>query len=90
MTLTFNKQGDVYVGEFTVTEDFNLHIERKNRGIFEVYQRGTNNGEYAFVRGGEFFHQLVIDTDFSARVYPKHIKIIVNELPKMAIVDYAK
>ena len=44
MTLTFNKVNNVYVCEFEVNGDFNLHIEKEGNGSVTMYQRGTPEG----------------------------------------------
>ena len=46
-TLSFTKQGEWYVAETTVTGDYNLHVERKSAGGFQIQQRGRHQG-YGF------------------------------------------
>lgn len=45
MELTFTKVGDKYVALFTVTSDFNIHIE-KSGGRVGLFQSSIENGEY--------------------------------------------
>ena len=47
MNVSFNKVGDVYRGEFTVTSDFNLHLEKEKAGNTRIYIKGVSDGEYA-------------------------------------------
>ena len=44
-TLNFTKNGKFWEAEATVTGDYNLHIERVKGGSFNIFQRGTENGE---------------------------------------------
>ena len=50
MEITFSKSGEVYVAEFSVTGDFNLHIE-KSGGDFRIMQKTTENGKYDSIDG---------------------------------------
>lgn len=52
MELSFQKQGNLWVAEFEVTGDFNLHLERISKGSIAVSQRSTVSGGYdtAFYR----------------------------------------
>lgn len=75
MELVFEKQGDVYVAEFEVTSDFNLHIE-KEVGVLYTYQRGTSEGMFDFIDGLSMRRDdVVLDIDVTALVYPKTIQI---------------
>ncbi len=84
----FNNE-PAYEVEFEVTSDFNLHIERPRGGEFYVYQKGIANARYAIVDyiGGRIGKD-VIDLDFIAAVYPKHIKVVCESEPSMAIVTF--
>lgn len=73
MEVSFLKQGAVYVAEFEVPGDFNLHLERKKGGIISIYQRGSSQGEYDLSYTS--FADDVFDHDFGALVYPKWIKV---------------
>lgn len=74
-TLNFQKNGNVYVAETTVTGDYNLHVERKGGGSFNIYQRGTQNGLYKVCSGMPGWMNYdagkVIDWAFSHGVYPE-------------------
>lgn len=35
--ITFEKQGDVWVSEFTINDDTNLHIEKKSAATLKIY-----------------------------------------------------
>lgn len=77
MELVFNEVAeDVFVAEFEVASDFNLHLERENKGSLVVSQRGTSSGEYVTSFALSTYEgQRVIDYDFGALVYPKWIKV---------------
>ena len=75
MTLTFNKVNNVYVCEFEVNGDFNLHIEKDGNGSVTMYQRGTPEGIYDMTSVKMAYGDTVLDTDITALVYPKYIKL---------------
>ena len=76
MELIFNKINDVYVCEFEVNGDFNLHIEKDGKGSVTMYQRGTAEGAYDIVNSVKMaYGDTVLDTDITALVYPKYIKL---------------
>lgn len=87
MELTFNKEGNVYVAEFEVTKEFNLHLE-KGDGIVKLYQR-TVNGNYAWVEdfSSDNKFQRVFDYD-SGPIYvaPKWLKIVSDVEPTYAAI----
>lgn len=67
--------------EFTVTSDFNLHIEKQSAGDMSMYQRTSASGEYAPLNyKGNYLYNKVIDVDFYGLVYPKHI-LVVSSVP---------
>lgn len=93
MEITFSKSGEVYVAEFSVTGDFNLHIEGVTAGDVLISQRGTASGLYARVTRVKsvnpyYSHEKVYDYDFSAAVYPKYIKVTCPENPTSATVTF--
>lgn len=93
MDLIFTKQADRWVAEFIATDDFNLHIEGVVEGNVSVFQRGSESGNYAFVRGSVPYPSLntnVYDYDFAAVVYPKYIRVSCATKPTMAVVTLAK
>ena len=49
MNVEFTKTGEVYRGEFTVTSDFNIHIEKEMAGDCYLYVKGVADGEYASI-----------------------------------------
>ncbi len=86
MELVFEKTGDVYVAEFEVTSDFNLHIE-KEVGVLYAYQRGTSEGMFDFIDGLSMQRDdVVLDIDVTALVYPKTIQIKSSGLITKAVV----
>ena len=75
MEIEFTNIDNIWVAEFEVTSDFNLHIERNTEGRLDIYQR-TAGGEYEHIHNtGYLNNKAVYDNDFQALVYPKWIKI---------------
>lgn len=76
-TLNFQKSGDKYVAEATVSGPYNLHMEKKGPGKFMILQRSTDTGQYVpcspipshLVYGGQF-----IDWTFDHGVYPMNVR----------------
>lgn len=78
------------MAEFEVASDFNLHIERDAEGRLDIYQK-TAGTEYEYVNEiGWLNRRLVYDSDFTALVYPKTIKIVSAVNPKVAVVTFAE
>lgn len=90
MELSFKQINGHYEAEFTAETDFNLHIERKDAPSFlAVYQRGSDTGEYARVNAlGDVNGVRVFDYDFILGVAPKHIKVLVDQEPILAVVTF--
>lgn len=81
MEISITQKGKNYVGEFTVTEDFNLHVEKSREGYLLISQRTTEFGEYASLQDArDIFRNKILDIDIQAVIYPKHIRI-VSEVP---------
>lgn len=87
MELQFTKDAHgMWVSEFEVSSDFNLHIERTKGGIISLYQR-TNGGGWDHVDAFEYVrHQASIDFDCAALVYPKWCKIESEVEPSYAAI----
>lgn len=86
MELNFFKIDDLWVAEFEVAGDFNLHIERANEGRMRIYQR-TSGVKYKNVDATGWLDKiLVYDSDFAGVVYPKTIKVESKSKPHVAIV----
>lgn len=82
MELTFTKTNNLFISEFQVNSDFNLHVEREEHGIFNIFQRTISSGKYALVNHEqELDNKSVIDYDFTSLIYPKYIKIISSTEP---------
>lgn len=74
-TITFTKQGDLYVGTATLTKQSALHIERSAEGAFNVYQSHVENGVKAPVKDiDDLFEGLVLDTTIEDDVYPIYLQ----------------
>lgn len=90
MELTFTKVGDKYVAQFAVTSDFNIHIE-KSGGRIVLFQSSIENGEYDYVSGATIADtDGVFDSDFTALIYPKYIKMVADVMPTKAVVTFAE
>ena len=90
MELTFTKDGDKYVAQFTATSDFNIHIE-KSGGRIVLFQSSVENGEYDYVSGATIAESDgVFDSDFTALIYPKYIKMVADSTPRVAVVTFAE
>lgn len=92
MELIFNNsQPGLWISEFEVTQDFNLHIERVNSGYLYIKQRSTPKGLFDNVKGASFDHaDPVIDIDFTGLVYPKYLQIVSKVMPTKAVVSFTK
>lgn len=88
MELIFTKQADRWVAEFIANNDFNLHIEGVVEGNVSLFQRGSESGNYAFVKDGTPHpsYANVYDYDFAALIYPKFIKVSCATEPTSGIV----
>lgn len=86
MELNFTKAGGLYVAEFTVTADFNLHIEKPNGALF-IEQSSVEGAEYAPVKDFKLgINNQVIDEGYSALVYPMYIRVKSATMPTKAYV----
>ena len=91
MNLEFVKK-DNWEAEFEATADFNLHIEGVPEGQVRIYQRGTSDGEYAYVKEATPYPSFsnVYDFDFSALVYPKWIRVVCGNKPTVGVLTIAE
>lgn len=76
----------MYEGEFEISSDFNIHIERVSGGKFYIYQKTASSANYALVEDVKriYDNNTIIDLDFTAVVYPKHIKVVSESEVTMA------
>lgn len=86
MQLEFKKQNGLYEVEFEVTGNFNLHLERKNYGRVELYQKTSSETNYTSSPSYSANGDAIINLDFSMGVYPKFVKIISYTEVEKAIV----
>ena len=86
MQLEFKKQNGLYEVEFEVTGDFNLHLERKNYGRVELYQKTSSETNYTSSPSYSANGDAIINLDFSMGVYPKFVKIISYTEVEKAII----
>lgn len=86
MKLTFEQNKDFnYEAEFEVFGDFNLHLERDNKGSITILQKTYKDGQYAF--NAEFInYHKNFDFDFTGLIYPKMIKVISDCQVQIGIV----
>lgn len=86
MEIKFTNIDNLWVAEFEVTSDFNLHLERDTEGRLDIYQR-TAGGDYEYIYDiGYLNRRTVYDNDFQALVYPKWIKIKSAVKPLVATI----
>lgn len=90
MEIKFEQQGLLYVAEFEVASNCNLHIERESRGAFTIAQRGTKQGKYAYITDENYDDRTIIDVDMLGNIYPKYIKITSVSKPTYAEVNFAE
>lgn len=79
MVLTFNKVGDLYVAEATVSKDYALHLERTKPGTLSVKQRSTSEGNYgqcAIPEEVQSSYWTTLDWVFSHGYYPMHVQFV--------------
>lgn len=75
MELTFAKEGNKWVAEVEVTDDFNLHIE-KGAGALSVSQTSVAGGKYDNVPSLYMsIDDATMDRDVTALIYPKYLRI---------------
>lgn len=86
MQLEFKKQNGLYEVEFEVTGNFNLHLERKNYGRVELYQKTSSETNYTSSPSYSANGDAIINLDFSMGIYPKFVKIISYTEVEKAIV----
>lgn len=86
MRLNFVHKDNVWVTEFSVSADYNLHIEGVAEGDVRIYQSGVEGAKHALVRGATLYPSYgeVYDMDFSALLYPKYIRVECATEPTMA------
>lgn len=89
MNLQFLKEKTKFVAEFEATGDFNLHLERPSAGAIYLQVRGTSQGKYDSVKNVSMSDaDLIFDSDFTALVYPKYIRIVSDVEPTVAVVTF--
>lgn len=75
MELTFVQSGNMWVAEFEVNKDFNLHIE-KDGGSLSVFQSSVAGGKYDNVPSLYMsIEDGVMDKDVTVLVYPKTLRV---------------
>lgn len=74
--ISFVKQGDIYVADVKVNNDYSLHIERVRAGSFNIRQRSTDSGLYMKCKLPDILQMpgQVIDYSFSHGVYPMNVR----------------
>lgn len=89
MEVNIVKTGNRYIGEFTVSEDFNLHVEKEAVGYMSLSLRTTETGDYApLLNAGQAFFNKTVDTDIQSVVYPKHLRIESDVPVSRCVVTY--
>ena len=76
MELNFiENENQDWVAEFEATGDFNLHLERDQKGTIIILQKQNEEDEYAFSSEFPNYYK-IFNYDFAALLYPKYIKVI--------------
>jgi hypothetical protein len=89
MELNFTKIDNLWVAEFEVNGNVNLHIERAEGGYLSIGQRTAGNN-YAYIADAQQLDsKLTIDEDIQGVIYPKNIKVASAVKPTVAIVTEA-
>ena len=89
MDLNFTKIDNLWVAEFSVNGNVNLHIERAEGGYLSIGQRTAGNN-YAYIADAhQLDSKLTIDEDIQGVIYPKNIKVTSAVKPTVAIVTEA-
>lgn len=86
MELKFEKIGNRYQAEVEITNNFNLHIERKSYGRLSIYQKTQNDSNYATEPSYSNVEDTIFNKDFIMGIYPKFIKIVSESEPVKGIV----
>lgn len=88
MELNFTKQNSMWIAEFEVSSDFNLHLEGVSEGEINVFLSSVAGAGYARIREATPYPSFgtVYDYDFSGVVWPKFIKVTCPNQPTMAVV----
>lgn len=86
MELKFKNEKGLHEAEFEATSDFNLHIERKNYGRIEIYQKTSSETNYASTPSYGVNAADIVNLDFSMAVYPKYIKVVSYSEPVQGII----
>jgi hypothetical protein len=89
MEIKFEKLNSVYVAEFKITSNCNIHIEREDLGMFTIESRGSKSGKYVPMENGYYGDKYTIDVDMLGNIYPKCIKITSASKPTYAEVNFA-
>lgn len=88
MELNFKNKGGAYEAQVKVEGDFNIHVERPKTSLLKIYQKSSEEGQYASESSwGSSKEPKVIDEDFSMLVYPKVVKIVSGAPVEKASVD---
>lgn len=89
-SIKFVKSGTKFIGEFEANSDFNLHLERNKSGSIYMQVKGTSVGnQYDSIRDVNISDSdFVFDSDFTALVYPKYIRIVSDVEPIIAEVTF--
>lgn len=88
MELNFKNKNGVYEAQVKVNGDFNVHVERPKTSLLKIYQKSSEEGQYASESSwGSSKEPKVIDEDFSMLVYPKVVKIVSGASVNKASVD---
>lgn len=86
MELNFTKVDNLWVAEFSVSGEFNLHLERNEGGQLNISQRTAGSNYEHIEDAHQLDSRLIFDADFQALIYPKWIKIKSAVKPLVATI----
>jgi hypothetical protein len=86
MELNFTKIDNLWVAEFSVSGEFNLHLERNEGGQLNISQRTAGSNYEHIEDAHQLDSRLIFDADFQGLIYPKWIKIKSAVKPLIATI----
>lgn len=89
MNVSFQKQGDVWVAEATITDVCALHVERVRDANFTIRQSSVQSGKYAPIMEtvGKTC-SATVDTELVANIYPKYLRFESASEVVSAVINY--
>jgi len=78
MTLTFTKQGKVWVATATLTKPEPLDVDLVDAGNFVIFEKYSNDAsiDYKVVKGNQFEHDKSFAAVLASAIYPTYVKFV--------------